>query len=129
LDSKLRESLNSCITILNAAGAGFEMSRLSAKVAQSQEDVEDEDVAEVVDDDYEESDVEFNMESEPVKDETEEELEQLVFGDRAGFRERLKSFPQQNTLEGAAEQEGTGLEGLDDAEVGQALDVEYKKSG
>ena len=111
------------IAVLHATRANLEMSRWNAQAAQSQEDAEEEDVSEVAEDDYDEPDVDFDMESEAEKDETEEELEQLVFGDRAGFRERLKGFPQQDALEGAAEQDGTGLEGLDDAEVGQALVV------
>lgn len=95
------------------------MSRLSEMAAQSRQDAEEEDVAEI-EEEYEdnESDVEFNVESEPEKDETEEELEHLVFGDSAGFRERLKSFPQQEISVGAEDLEGTGLEGLDDADVG-----------
>lgn len=89
------------------------MSRLSIKAAQSQEDVEEEDVSQAEGDSYHESDVEISVESEAEQDETEEELEHLVFGDRAGFRERLKSFPNKDVSEDA-----TGLEGLDDAEVG-----------
>lgn len=97
------------------------MSRLDVKAAQSQEDVEEEYESEVErEDEYNESDVEFNVDSEPEKDETEEELEHLVFGDSAGFREWLKSFPQQEATEGTDEQVGTGLEGLDDADVGQS---------
>ena len=67
------------------------------------------------------SEVEFEPESEPEKDETEEELEQLVFGDSAGFRERLKSFGQVAAEDSEDAQQTTGLEGLDDADVGQAL--------
>ena len=70
--------------------------------------------------DQDDSEVEFEVGSEPEKDDTEEELEQLVFGDSAGFRERLKDFQQQDGKEHEEEQDTTGLEGLDDADVGQA---------
>ena len=70
-----------------------------------------------VDDD---SDVEFELDDEPEKSETEEELEKLVFGDSAGFRETLKSsaLAEEDLIE--SEDEITGLEGLNDADVGQA---------
>ena len=95
------------------------MSRLDARSAQSKEDEAESDVEVFEEDEYNDLEVESDPESEVEKDEIEEELEHLVFGDSAGFRERLQSFPH----EGAAqdEQDITGLEGLDDAEVGQAL--------
>lgn len=68
-----------------------------------------------------ESDVEIKVDGEPEKDATEEELERLVFGDSAGFREGLRdvSSDEAEDVE-EEEQEGvTGLEGLDDAQVGQ----------
>lgn len=54
------------------------------------------------------------------KDETEIELERLVFGDSAGFRDGLKGSALA-LREGEESEEGTGLDGLDDADVGQAL--------
>jgi hypothetical protein len=68
------------------------------------------------------SEVEFEVQSLPEKDETEEELEQLAFGDSAGFRKGLSSFAAGREQE-EEDQPGTGLEGLDDADVGQALDA------
>jgi len=73
----------------------------------------------------EESDVEIIVDEQPEKDETELELENLVFGDSAGFREGLKGFAldEQEDGEGEEHEEASltdGLEGLDDADVGQA---------
>ncbi|KAF7185774.1 putative U3 small nucleolar RNA-associated protein 18 [Pseudocercospora fuligena] len=62
-----------------------------------------------------ESDVEIVVDGEMEKDETEEELERLVFGDSAGFREGLKDFDAEEVEE--QEEDGTGLEGLDDAQL------------
>lgn len=71
-----------------------------------------------VDADFE---VEFELDGEPEKSETEEELERLVFGDSAGFRRSLKdSALEQANWEESADEE-TVLEGLDDADVGLAL--------
>lgn len=96
------------------------MSRLKVQSMQGREDVEETDIPIVEEEDAGESEVESDVSSELEKDEVEEELEHLVFGDSAGFRERLKSFPQEDGVEGENEQGVTGLEGLDDAEVGQA---------
>jgi U3 small nucleolar RNA-associated protein 18 len=96
------------------------MSRLNAKSMQPREEVEQTDVPVVEDEEYSDSEVELDEASELEKDETEEELEHLVFGDSAGFRERLRSFPQEGAAGGEDDQDITGLEGLDDAEVGQA---------
>jgi hypothetical protein len=96
------------------------MSRLAAGSARSQEDEAESDVS-VVEEEYNDSEIESDAEGAVEKDETEEELEHLVFGDGAGFRERLKSFPQGDVSRGEDEQDITGLEGLDDAEVGQAV--------
>lgn len=101
--------------------AEVEMSRLDVMNAQPQEDEAESDVADVEEGEYDNSEVESDVESEVEKDETEEELERLVFGDSAGFRERLKGFPQEEAAGSEDEQDITGLEGLDDAEVGQAL--------
>lgn len=63
------------------------------------------------------SDVEIVLDGEMERDEAELELERAVFGDSAGFREGLREVEQdqEETEEGV-----TGLEGLDDADVGQA---------
>jgi U3 small nucleolar RNA-associated protein 18 len=65
------------------------------------------------------SDVEFVTNGDLEKDEAEEELERLVFGDSEGFREGLKDFKLND--EDVEEDEGSdaqgGLEGLDDADV------------
>ena len=97
------------------------MSRLNVINTQPREDEEEPDVADVEEDEYDNSEVESDVESEAEKDETEEELERLVFGDSAGFRERLKSFPREDAAGSEYGQDITCLEGLDDAEVGQAL--------
>lgn len=66
------------------------------------------------------SDVEIVTEGALEKDEAEEELERLVFGDSAGFREGLKDF---NLDDGEAEEgedesaSEDGLAGMDDADV------------
>ncbi|KXT02069.1 hypothetical protein AC578_6659 [Pseudocercospora eumusae] len=62
-----------------------------------------------------ESDVEIVVNGELEKDETEEELERLVFGDSAGFREGLKDVDQEEGEE--QEEDTTALEGLDDAQL------------
>lgn len=94
------------------------MSRLSAEAKRTQEEAEEDDVLVDGEDEYDESDVEFNLESDVEKDEIEEELEHLVFGDSAGFRENLRSFPQEDAADNAEDHATTGLEGLEDAEVG-----------
>lgn len=66
------------------------------------------------------SEVEFELVNEPEKDETEEELERLVFGDSAGFHKAIKSSALTEEELNEREDEITGLEGLDDADVGQA---------
>ena len=69
-------------------------------------------------DEADNSDVEVRIEQE--KDETEQELERLIFGDSAGFREGFKDVALQDSAdEDVEEGENTGLEGLDDADVGQ----------
>jgi hypothetical protein len=72
-----------------------------------------------------ESDAEIIVDGELDKDETEEELERLVFGDSAAFREGLKDFTleEYHEHEDEGEHDGdattSGLEGLDDAQVGR----------
>ena len=99
------------------------MSRLKAQSMQPHEEVEETAVPVVEEEEYSDSEVESDTGSQLEKDETEEELEHLVFGDSAGFRERLRSFPQEDAAEGADDENITGLEGLDDAEVGQAASL------
>lgn len=67
---------------------------------------------------HEEQEQEQDTESddELAKDEAEIQLERLVFGDSGGFRDGLRDFDKE---EEAADEETTGLEGLDDAQVGQ----------
>ncbi|KAI7356884.1 WD40 repeat-like protein [Hortaea werneckii] len=69
-----------------------------------------------------ESDVEFQLDGEPERDETERELERLVFGDSAGFREGLddaahddEPSEQEDDEEEDGEGQPSGMEGLDDA--------------
>ena len=63
--------------------------------------------------------VEFESDDEQEKDEAEEELEHLVFGDSAGFRRGLKTLSVEEQLRDATDaQNVTGLESLNDAEVG-----------
>jgi U3 small nucleolar RNA-associated protein 18 len=51
-------------------------------------------------------------------DEDEKELERLLFGDSAGFREGLRNLDDdEDEEESGAEDEATGLEGVDDAAV------------
>jgi U3 small nucleolar RNA-associated protein 18 len=67
-------------------------------------------------------DVDVQMDDEEEKDDSEEELERLVFGDSAGFSKGLSAYAaEQDRERDLEEQQATGLEGLDDAEVGQAL--------
>lgn len=69
------------------------------------------------------SDVEFELGGEPEQDDTEEELEQLVFGDSAGFRRGLKALAKERDAEVEEDAQAiTGLEGLEDADVGRAHD-------
>ncbi|TKA83285.1 hypothetical protein B0A55_00794 [Friedmanniomyces simplex] len=68
------------------------------------------------DEDEDESEVEFVLDGEAVKDETEQELERLVFGDSAGFRAGLGEIVLDEDVEAGAD-EDTELEGLDDADL------------
>jgi len=74
-----------------------------------------------LDEQDEDMDIESEVDAgELEKDETEVELERLIFGDSAGFRDGLKDV----ALVDEEDEEDTGaggLEGLDDADVGQAL--------
>lgn len=82
-----------------------------------------------------ESDVEFQLDGEPERDETERELERLVFGDSAGFREGLddaahddEPLEQEDDEEEDGEGQPSGMEGLDDAAVGQ-IHVKQRREG
>ena len=74
-----------------------------------------------------ESEVDVIVDGELDKDETEEELERLVFGDSVGFRHSLKDVHMQGAADGEgaeaededADEDATrGMQGLDDAQVG-----------
>ena len=69
------------------------------------------------------SDVEFVTEAELEKDEAEEELERLVFGDSEGFREGLRDFKldDDEAEEDGDDSDASGLEGMDDADVSYSL--------
>lgn len=69
------------------------------------------------------SDVEFVTEAELEKDEAEEELERLVFGDSEGFREGLRDFKldDDEAEEHGDDSDASGLEGMDDADVSYSL--------
>lgn len=62
------------------------------------------------------------------KDETELELERLVFGDSAGFREGLNGSALAVRESKDDDEQTHGLDGLDDADVGQALKPRYSSS-
>lgn len=66
------------------------------------------------------SDVEFVTEGELEKDDAEEELERLVFGDGEGFRDGLRDFKlEDDEADEYGDESGSegGLEGMDDADV------------
>ena len=106
---------------VHAGLATVNMSGSRVKAADAEEGEQPDLVMDL--DDPDSVDIQSEVESEPEKDETELELEKLVFGDSVGFRERLKGFSQRDIKEGEDGREDTGLEGLDDADVGQALDI------
>ena len=96
------------------------MSRMDTEMAELQEEAQEPfSAADPEEEDI--SDVDINVGSEPERDEEEEELEQLVFGDSSGFRDHLKNFQQEAVDNAGDDQDITGLEGLDDGDVGQAL--------
>lgn len=66
-----------------------------------------------------ESDVEIELDNKPEKDETEEELERLVFGDSAGFRDGLRDLLHDQQNDSDDDDAARGLEGLEDAQVGE----------
>lgn len=66
------------------------------------------------------SDVEFVTNAELEKDDAEEELERLVFGDGEGFRDGLRDFKlDDDEVDEDGDESGSqgGLEGMDDADV------------
>jgi len=95
-----------------------------AKAARKQEETVQQPTPPAQEGSEEGSDVEFVTEAEIEKDEAEEELERLVFGDSEGFREGLRDF---KLGDDEAEQDGDesdaqgGLEGMDDADVCHSL--------
>uniref|UniRef100_A0A2D3URM3 Related to UTP18 Possible U3 snoRNP protein involved in maturation of pre-18S rRNA n=1 Tax=Ramularia collo-cygni TaxID=112498 RepID=A0A2D3URM3_9PEZI len=78
---------------------------------EDDEDVEMNDEEEGDSGEESESEVEIMLDNEIPKDETEAELERLVFGDSGAFREGLKDF----NPDGEEDDGVGGLEGLDDA--------------
>lgn len=96
------------------------MSRLNVLESRRGDEEDEQEFSGSEEDQYSDSEVESEAESEAEKDESEEELERLVFGDRAGFRDGLSRF-RPDTDEGEDDQGLTGLEGLDDSQVGQTL--------
>lgn len=74
--------------------------------------------------DGDEDEDEFDMDGENMseKDETELELERLIFGDSAAFREGLRGSALATRGDDEDEEQTNGLDGLDDADVGQALE-------
>jgi len=70
--------------------------------------------------DEDESDVEYARDGGRGKDVTELELDRLVFGDSAGFRAGLGDVALHEGVEEGTDDD-TGLGGLDDADVGQAV--------
>jgi hypothetical protein len=90
-----------------------------AKASKKQEETVQQPTPPVQEESDAASDVEFVTEGDLEKDEAEEELERLVFGDSEGFREGLKDFKlnDENAEEGEDSDAQGGLEGLDDADV------------
>lgn len=70
--------------------------------------------------DESDSDVDFVLDGEPPKDETEQELERLVFGDAAGVLDGINNFGQAIGEEDAdlGRKDQEQLIALNDAEVG-----------
>ena len=93
-------------------------SRTAPKEDLTQREDEDDDMDDETDGEDEESD----------KDDGEIELERLVFGDSAGFREGLKGSALAVREDEEDEGEATGLDGLDDADVGQALREQFARN-
>ena len=78
----------------------------------------------------EKSDVEIEVgDGELEKDETEEELERLVFGDSSGWREGLRDSAPGEGEEQEQDDGTTGLEGLDNAQVGQIALLQGRHCG
>lgn len=97
-----------------------------SKIAKKQETVQQPTPSSYDEDDEQddESDVESDVEievgdGELEKDEAEEELERLVFGDSSGWREGLRDSAPGEGEEQEQDDGTTGLEGLDNAQVGQ----------
>ena len=101
------------------------MSRLAVQVLERAEKPKTSEVRPEILQALNEQDEDMDIESEEddeelEKDETEVELERLIFGDSAGFRDGLEDVALVDE-EDEEDTEVGGLEGLDDADVGQAL--------
>jgi U3 small nucleolar RNA-associated protein 18 len=94
-----------------------------AKAARKQEEKVQQPTPPAYEGSEEGSDVEFVTEAELEKDEAEEELERLVFGDSEGFREGLRDFKldDDEAEEDGNDSDASGLEGMDDADVSHSL--------
>lgn len=96
-------------------------SRVAVLERPQSEKAAKEELARRPDEDEEMEDESELEDEESEKDETEIELERLVFGDSAGFREGLQGSALATREDEEDEEQATGLDGLDDADVGQAL--------
>lgn len=99
----------------HVAMAEFDSFILERNVAREQN------IPSLDDNENDNSDIEFDLDEEEKKSETEEELERIIFGDNAGFRERLKSSALEKEDQEGSIDEATGLEALADSDVGLAL--------
>jgi hypothetical protein len=96
-----------------------------AKAARKQEETVRQPTPPAYEGSEEGSDVDFVTEAELEKDEAEEELERLVFGDSEGFREGLRDFKldDDEVEEDGNDSDASGLEGMDDADVSHSLHI------
>lgn len=100
-----------------------------AKASKKQEETVQQPTPSVQEESDAGSDVEFVTNGDLEKDEAEEELERLVFGDSEGFREGLKDFKlnDEDAEEGEDSDAQGGLEGLDDADVCGTMDLQFSR--
>jgi hypothetical protein len=135
LDLKLCDTSNCSQTQHTATGLDFAETELyhtaimakskQAKATKKHEETVQQPTPPVQEESDAGSDVEFVTDGDMEKDEAEEELERLVFGDSEGFREGLKDFKlnDEDAEEGEDSDAQGGLEGLDDADVCGILDL------
>jgi len=99
-----------------------------AKATKKQEEIVQQPTPPALEESDAGSDVEFVTNGDMEKDEAEEELERLVFGDSEGFREGLKDFRlnDEEDEEGEDSDAQGGLEGLDDADVCVTMDPQHQ---